>query len=351
MVNPVVDVIVGDRRRRARRHEDHAGDPGLPRVPEGGPHQLGAVARVCRGAATRRASSPTRSAIARRAARARGRAPRRCWASTSRRRWATPWRRGRASSSTSSSACSSRSSRARRRSQRTPEASRTPRTPPTRSPRAARSSATGASLVARFLSAPRLRPRPAPSAARSPSCWPTSRSELPMHRLLQGDVGAGKTVVAVAALLAAVDGGRQGALMVPTEVLAEQHAYAVRAAARGPRARRPDAGSARRGPSSVALLTSRVKGADRRRALEGLARGSSTSSSARTRCSPTTCAFAPSASSSSTSSTASASSSAPRCARRAPSERRGACGPRRARDDRDADPADRGDGRSSATST
>ncbi|MEO6571379.1 MAG: OB-fold nucleic acid binding domain-containing protein, partial [Ilumatobacteraceae bacterium] len=46
----------------------------------------------------------------------------------------------------------------------------------------------------------------------------------PMHRLLQGDVGAGKTVVAVSALLTAVQGGHQGALMAPTEVLAEQHA-------------------------------------------------------------------------------------------------------------------------------
>jgi ATP-dependent DNA helicase RecG len=45
----------------------------------------------------------------------------------------------------------------------------------------------------------------------------------PMHRLLQGDVGSGKTLVAVWAMLAAVDHGRQAALMVPTEVLAEQH--------------------------------------------------------------------------------------------------------------------------------
>ncbi|MFM8826482.1 MAG: DEAD/DEAH box helicase, partial [Actinomycetota bacterium] len=50
----------------------------------------------------------------------------------------------------------------------------------------------------------------------------------PMHRLLQGDVGAGKTVVAVSTLLAAVQGGHQGALMAPTEVLAEQHAAGVR---------------------------------------------------------------------------------------------------------------------------
>jgi ATP-dependent DNA helicase RecG len=46
---------------------------------------------------------------------------------------------------------------------------------------------------------------------------------VPMQRLLQGDVGAGKTVVALYALLRAVERGRQGALMAPTETLAEQH--------------------------------------------------------------------------------------------------------------------------------
>ena len=45
----------------------------------------------------------------------------------------------------------------------------------------------------------------------------------PMIRLLQGDVGSGKTVIAAAALLKAVDSGFQGALMAPTELLAEQH--------------------------------------------------------------------------------------------------------------------------------
>ena len=44
----------------------------------------------------------------------------------------------------------------------------------------------------------------------------------PMARLVQGDVGSGKTVVAVAALLKAIQAGWQGAMMAPTEVLAEQ---------------------------------------------------------------------------------------------------------------------------------
>ena len=48
-------------------------------------------------------------------------------------------------------------------------------------------------------------------------------SPHPMHRLLQGEVGSGKTVVAMAALLTGVQGGYQGAVMAPTEVLAEQH--------------------------------------------------------------------------------------------------------------------------------
>ena len=50
----------------------------------------------------------------------------------------------------------------------------------------------------------------------------------PMHRLLQGDVGSGKTLVALHALLLAVQNGHQGALMAPTEVLAEQHYFALR---------------------------------------------------------------------------------------------------------------------------
>lgn len=48
-------------------------------------------------------------------------------------------------------------------------------------------------------------------------------SEVPMNRLLQGDVGSGKTAVALLAMMQAVDGGAQAALMVPTSVLAQQH--------------------------------------------------------------------------------------------------------------------------------
>ncbi|MBA2436708.1 MAG: DEAD/DEAH box helicase [Verrucomicrobiota bacterium] len=54
------------------------------------------------------------------------------------------------------------------------------------------------------------------------------RSSIPMNRLLQGDVGSGKTVVAIAAMLLAVEAGFQAALMAPTQILAEQHYEVLR---------------------------------------------------------------------------------------------------------------------------
>ena len=53
-------------------------------------------------------------------------------------------------------------------------------------------------------------------------------SEHPMNRLLQGDVGSGKTVVAIAAMLLAVEAGFQAALMAPTQILADQHYQVLR---------------------------------------------------------------------------------------------------------------------------
>ncbi len=53
-------------------------------------------------------------------------------------------------------------------------------------------------------------------------------STTPMHRLLQGDVGSGKTIVALRAMLQVIDGGGQAALLVPTEVLAHQHYETLR---------------------------------------------------------------------------------------------------------------------------
>jgi ATP-dependent DNA helicase RecG len=86
------------------------------------------------------------------------------------------------------------------------------------------------------------------------------RLEKPMRRLLQGDVGSGKTVVAIAALLTAVEAGGQGAIMAPTEVLAWQHHLSISTALADL-------------PVNVVLLTGSQGLAQRRKALEQIAAG------------------------------------------------------------------------------
>jgi len=94
----------------------------------------------------------------------------------------------------------------------------------------------------------------------------------PMHRLLQGEVGSGKTVVALTALLTAVQGGYQGAFMAPTEVLAEQHELTMRALLDGLVVPAEDTLLGER-PVRVALLTNRTPAAERRRIADGLLGG------------------------------------------------------------------------------
>jgi ATP-dependent DNA helicase RecG len=89
--------------------------------------------------------------------------------------------------------------------------------------------------------------------------------EHPMNRLVQGDVGAGKTIVALRAMLQVVDGGRQAALLAPTEVLAAQHARSLRALL-GPLGKAGELGAAEPA-TSITLLTGSLGAKARRQAL------------------------------------------------------------------------------------
>ena len=93
----------------------------------------------------------------------------------------------------------------------------------------------------------------------------------PMNRLLQGEVGSGKTLVALRAMLAVVDAGGQAALLAPTEVLAQQHARSLRDLL-GPLARAGELDSAEQA-TRVALLTGSLGAAERRQALAEAASG------------------------------------------------------------------------------
>jgi ATP-dependent DNA helicase RecG len=82
-----------------------------------------------------------------------------------------------------------------------------------------------------------------------------------MNRLIQGDVGSGKTIVAVMAMLLAMDNGFQACLMAPTEILSQQHYQSIK-------------GLLEAMQIPVALLTGSVKGKERKQVLQGLADGS-----------------------------------------------------------------------------
>jgi ATP-dependent DNA helicase RecG len=90
-------------------------------------------------------------------------------------------------------------------------------------------------------------------------------SREPMHRLLQGEVGSGKTVVALRAMLAVVDSGGQAALLAPTEVLAQQHARSIDTLL-GPLGRQGELDSADQA-TRVALVTGSMGTAARRKTL------------------------------------------------------------------------------------
>lgn len=86
------------------------------------------------------------------------------------------------------------------------------------------------------------------------------RSEAPMNRLLQGDVGSGKTIVALIAMMAALENDYQTALMVPTEILAEQHARNIKRILA-------------KSPYRVELLSGSLKSGDKKRLHQAIAKG------------------------------------------------------------------------------
>ena len=86
------------------------------------------------------------------------------------------------------------------------------------------------------------------------------RSDAPMNRLLQGDVGSGKTIVALIAMLTTMENEYQSALMVPTEILAEQHARNIKRILA-------------KSPYRIELLSGSLKTADKRRLHQAIAAG------------------------------------------------------------------------------
>jgi ATP-dependent DNA helicase RecG len=126
---------------------------------------------------------------------------------------------------------------------------------------------TDGDLTKRLLASLPFQPTGAQSRVMSEIGADLSTSK-PMHRLLQGEVGSGKTLVALWALLCAVQSGMQGAIMAPTEVLADQHGINLR----GLLEPLGEGGGLFGGPR-VEVLTAGVTGAARQRVLEGVAAG------------------------------------------------------------------------------
>ena len=126
---------------------------------------------------------------------------------------------------------------------------------------------TDGDLTKRLLASLPFQPTAAQSRVMAEIGTDLARSK-PMHRLLQGEVGSGKTLVALWSLLCAVQSGAQGAIMAPTEVLADQHGINLR----GLLEPLGEGGGLFGGPR-VEVLTAGVTGAARQRVLEGVAAG------------------------------------------------------------------------------